>query len=145
MRRRDIGENSSDEPIKGTETILVVEDQADLLQVVKANLEELGYKVMAATSPVEAMLLSKTYPAVIHLLLTDVMMPVMSGKELNDEIVKTRAGIKVIFMSGYTEDVLAPLGVLNKGIHFLQKPFTFVELARRVRYILSPDSGQLNR
>jgi DNA-binding response OmpR family regulator len=131
-----MNEDFSDEHLKGTETILVVEDQADLLHLVKVSLEEFGYKVMAATGPNEALLLSKTYQAVIHLLLTDVIMPAMSGKKLSDEIVKMRPGIKILFMSGYTANVLAPHGVLNKGVHFLQKPFTFDELAKRVRYIL---------
>jgi two-component system cell cycle sensor histidine kinase/response regulator CckA len=132
----NMGASFSDELLMGTETILVVEDQADLLQLVKANLEELGYKVMTAISPNEALLLSKTYPSTIHLLLTDVIMPTMSGKELSDEITKTRPEIKTIFMSGYSANVLAPRGVLNKGIHFLQKPFTFDELAKKVREVL---------
>ncbi|MFZ1082570.1 MAG: response regulator [Candidatus Kryptoniota bacterium] len=135
-------ENYSDESLKGTETILVVEDQAYLLQLVKTSLEELGYKVMTAISPNEALLLSKTYPAIIHLLLTDVIMPAMSGTELSDEIAKMRPGIKILFMSGYTSNILAPHGVLNKGIHFLQKPFSFAELAKRVRYILNLNSDE---
>ena len=133
-------ENFSDEQLKGTETILVVEDQAELLQLVKISLEDFGYKVMAATGPNEALLLSKTYPAVIHLLLTDVIMPAMSGKKLSDEIVKMRPGIKILFMSGYTANVLAPHGVFTKGIHFLRKPFTFDELAKRIRYIFNLNS-----
>ena len=135
-------ENFSDEQLKGTETILVVEDQADLLHLIKASFEEFGYKVMAATDPNEALLLSKTFPAVIHLLLTDVIMPAMSGKKLSDEIAKMRPEIKILFMSGYTANVLAPHGVLNKGVHFLQKPFTFDELVKRVRYILDLNFDQ---
>jgi PAS domain S-box-containing protein len=136
----DITGNLSDEQLKGTETILVVEDQAELLQLVKISLEDFGYKVMVATGPNEALLLSKTYPAVIHLLLTDVIMPAMSGKELSDEIVKTRPEMKTLFMSGYTENFLAPHVVLDKGIHFLRKPFTFDELAKRIRNILNLNS-----
>lgn len=133
----DTGENLSDKELKGTETILVVEDEAELLQLVKLSLEDFGYKVIAATGPNEALLFSKTYPAVIHLLLADVIMPALSGKELSDEIIKSRPEIKTLFMSGYTEDFLAPHVVLDKGIHFLKKPFTFDELAKRVRYILN--------
>ncbi|MGO9481874.1 MAG: response regulator [Candidatus Kryptoniota bacterium] len=130
-------DNFSDESLKGTETILVVEDQAYLLELVKSSLVELGYKVITAISPDEALLLSKTYPAVIDLLLTDVIMPAMSGTELSNEIIRMRPGTKILFMSGYAADVLAPHKVLDKGIHFLQKPFSFDELAKRVRHILN--------
>jgi len=132
-------DNVSGESIGGKDTILVVEDKQDLLQLLKGGLEEFGYRVMTASDPKEALILSENYQEVIHLLLTDVIMPGMSGKELSDEIVKRRPNIKTLFMSGYTEDVLAPHGVINKGIHFLQKPFTFDELGNRVRYLLSLD------
>ncbi len=118
----------------------MVEDQAELLQLVKISLEEFGYKVMAAIGPNEALLLSKTYTAVIHLLLTDVLMAVMDGKQLSEKIVKTRPEIKTLFMSGFTADVLAPHGVFTKGIHFLRKPFTFDELAKRIRCIFNLNS-----
>jgi len=124
---------------KETGTILVVEDRNDLLQLIKGGLEDFGYKVMIASDPDQALLLSENYNEEIHLLITDVIMPIMSGKQLSDEIVKKRPGIKTLFMSGYTKDVLAPHGVLNKGIHFLQKPFTFDELGNKVRYLLSLD------
>ena len=131
-------ENSSEELQEGTETVLVVEDRGDLLQLVKASLEELGYKAMTAIGPEEALLLCKNYQPEIHLLLTDVIMPNMSGKELSDEITKMRPGIKTIFMSGYDANVLSPQGVLNDGINFLQKPFSLDELAKKVRDVLNP-------
>ena len=127
----------SDESLKGNATVLLVEDQADLLQLVKTSLEEYGYKVMTALGPEEALTFCEAYGDKIHLLLTDVIMPGMSGKELGEKISKLRPGIKTIFMSGYTENVLAPEGVLGEGVEFLQKPFTAYELAKKIHKLLN--------
>ncbi len=132
-----LNNTSSEESIKGTETILVVEDQSDLLDLVNASLEEYGYKVMTAPGPNEALLLCKEYSKEIHLLLTDVIMPTMSGRELSGRISAIKPGIKVLFMSGYTANELAPHGVLDEGIEFLQKPFTPITLARKVHGVLA--------
>ncbi len=94
---------------------------------------------MTASNADQALLLIESYKEVIHLLLTDVIMPGMSGKQLSDEISKKRPGIKVLYMSGYTQEVLGPHGIVNKGINFLQKPFSFDELGNKVRYLLSID------
>ncbi|MGO9480551.1 MAG: PAS domain S-box protein [Candidatus Kryptoniota bacterium] len=133
-----IGENLNDDQLRGTETILVVEDEAELLWLVKASLEELGYQVLAAPDPVEALLISKNSSEPIQLLLTDLIMQGMNGKELSEEILKIRPEIKVLFMSGYTANALHPQVYFNKGVRLLQKPFTYDELARRVRFLLNP-------
>ncbi len=126
-----------DESLKGIETILVVEDQADLLKMVKMSLEDYGYNVMTSLDPGEALLLSEAYPGKIHMLLTDLIMPKMNGIELSVRISRLRLGIKTIFMSGYGLNTIAPGAILNEGIEYIQKPFTPHELASRVREILS--------
>jgi len=125
-----------EEPVGGTETILVVEDRADLLELVKNTLQMFGYKVLTALSPAESIQLGKAYYGEIDLLLTDVVMPGMNGKELRNKIQTIRPNIKTIFMSGYTANVIAHEGVLDKGVDFIQKPFTSKALARKVREIL---------
>ena len=128
---------TADESIQGTETILVVEDQADLLEIAKASLEKYGYKVITALEPGEGLLLSEDYAEAIHLLLTDVVMPTMSGKELSDKIAVLRPGIKTLFMSGYTANELAPQGILKGDVQFIQKPFTPSALAKKVHETLT--------
>lgn len=125
------------ESLSGTETVLVVEDQPDLLDLAKGSLEEFGYKVVTALSPGEAILLCGTYHDEISLLLTDVIMPMMNGKELRTRIEKIKPGIKTIFMSGYTADVITDGGILDEGIEFIQKPFTPQILAKKVRDVLT--------
>ncbi len=89
-----------------------------------------------AATPEEAISLCKDKATVIDLLLTDVVMPGMSGKELKKEIEAIRPGIKVLFMSGYTSNVIAHRGVLEKGVHFIQKPFSMKDLAQKVREVI---------
>ena len=133
-----IVESLSGDRLNGKETILVVEDEPDMLWLIKQNLEYLGYNVLTANNPNDALNLNKTYNAPIDLLLTDIIMPVMNGKQLSDEIIKTRREIKILFMSGYTAGALDPQVYFKNGLHLLQKPFTFDELAKRVRYLLKP-------
>jgi len=114
----------------------VVEDQADMLELAKNSLEEYGYKVLTAWTPGEAILLCEEYTEEIDLLLTDVIMPVMNGKELKKSIEKIKPGIKTIFMSGYTANVIAHRGILEEGIEFIQKPFTPRALAKKVHDVL---------
>ncbi|MCL4510740.1 MAG: ATP-binding protein, partial [Bacteroidetes bacterium] len=129
-------EIEEDKSTVGTETVLVVEDQADLLELAKNSLEEYGYKVLTAWTPGEAILLCGEYTEEIDLLLTDVIMPVMNGKELKKRIDKLKPGIKTIFMSGYTANVIAHRGILEEGIEFIQKPFTPRALAKKVHDVL---------
>ncbi len=113
-----------------------MEDQADFLELAKNCLQKYGYKVIAALSPGEGLNLCETYEDEIHLLLTDVIMPEMNGKELRDKIHVLKPGIKTIFMSGYTANVIAHRGVLDEGIDFIQKPFNPNALALKVREVL---------
>jgi len=120
----------------GAETVLLVEDEEALLKLGQLLLERLGYAVLAAGSPSEALKLAGTYPGVIHLLLTDVIMPEMSGRDLWQRLGALRPGLKCLFMSGYTANVIAHHGVLDEGVHFLQKPFSKEVLATKLREVL---------
>lgn len=135
--RKEISEEKpQDESFDGSETVLVVEDQPDLLELAKNSLEEYRYKVLAAYTPAEAIDICETYGDEIDLLLSDVIMPKMNGKELRDKIAKLKPRIKTLFMSGYTANVIAHRGILDEGIHFIQKPFTPKTLAKKVREVL---------
>jgi len=125
----------------GHETILLVEDEASLRELAKELLEEMGYTVLAAASPGEALAVCEKHAGAIDLLLTDVIMPVMSGKELSERIGSLKPGIKVLFTSGYTADVIAHRGVLEPDVRFLAKPFTLEALAREVRGALAGRAG----
>jgi len=118
---------------KGTGTILLVEDEEQVRIMTKRMLEGLGYDVVAATSPQEALSLCQAMATAPDLLLTDVIMPGMSGRELCDTLTAKWPGLRTIFMSGYTADLLAPHHVLAAGTLFLQKPFIRKELARKVK------------
>ena len=122
--------------MQGHETILLVEDEPSLLRIGKRALQGLGYNVLAAASPSEAIRLAEQHPGTIHLLMTDVIMPEMNGRDLASHLLARHPGLKRLFMSGYTADVIAHHGVLEEGIHFLQKPFTIPVLAEHVRHAL---------
>jgi PAS domain S-box-containing protein len=122
--------------VSGSETILIVEDEEELLDLTKSSLEEYGYKVLTSLSPGKSILLCEMYHDEINLLLTDVVMPSMNGKELRDRIQRIMPGIKTLFMSGYTADIIAHRGVLEEDVEFIQKPFTPYALARKVREVL---------
>jgi len=117
-------------------TILLVEDEAALLKIAQAMLTGLGYTVLAANRPSEALALSAGYNGPIQLLVSDVVMPEMNGSQLAAALVAQRPGLKRLFVSGYTADVIAPHGVLDPGTHFLQKPFNSADLAAKVREAL---------
>jgi two-component system, cell cycle sensor histidine kinase and response regulator CckA len=123
-------------PVQGTETILVVEDDDQLLNLTCAALELHGYTVLYAHSPGEALLISERFDRHIDLLLTDVVLPEMNGKELNDRLSRSRPTMQTIYMSGHSVDVVAHKGILLEGIAYLQKPFTPQALARKVREVL---------
>ena len=121
----------------GTETVLLVEDEPMVLEIAKTILEQLGYTVLVTAAPREALEQAAHYEGEIHLLMTDVVMPEMSGRDLWQQILPLRPGIKTLFMSGYTANVIAHRGVLDKGVHFLQKPFSLEALAVKIRQALS--------
>jgi CheY-like chemotaxis protein len=121
----------------GTETVLLVEDEPSLLRFARILLAGLGYTVLAASGPREALRLAAEHPGEIHLLLTDVVMPEMSGRDLRERLSALRPGIRSLFMSGYTTNVIAHRGVLDEGVNFMQKPFSREVLAARLREALN--------
>src|SRR5579871_4773331 len=121
--------------VRGTETILVVEDQEEVRHLAVAVLETYGYRVLSAAAGEEALALARTFQASIDLLLTDMVMPGMSGLDLAHQLTAERA-VRVLFMSGYTESAIAHRGILEAGLQYLQKPFTPESLAEKVREVL---------
>ncbi len=128
---------------RGTETILLVEDDPTLLEVAQTALETLGYAVLAASHPSDAVRIARTYPGTIHLLMTDMIMPEMNGRQLAEVIRKERPEIGCLFMSGYTQDVFSPDGKLDPDIHFIQKPFALAVVSEKIREAIKPDSPAL--
>ncbi len=128
------------QPQTGTETVLLVEDDTDLRLFARELLEECGYTVLDAPDGTRALSLARRTRGPIHLLLTDVIMPVMSGRELAQRLSADRPDTKVLFMSGYTDDEIGHHGVLDPGIELIKKPFTIEELADRMRAILDRPS-----
>ncbi len=120
----------------GTETVLLVEDDKMVREMTRAMLEEIGYDVLSIATPQEALTLLENDSTSIQLLVTDVVMPRMNGKELHDRAVAIRPNIKTLFMSGYTANVIVQHGMLDEGIHFIQKPFSLNNLARKIRNAL---------
>ena len=123
-------------PLQGVGRILVVEDDQVLRDLIPSMLEGLGYHVIATSSPQEALEQCAQPEVDFDLLLTDVIMPGMSGRELRDCILTLRPGTKVLFMSGYTADIIATRGVLESGVNFIPKPFTMRELGTKVAEVL---------
>jgi len=107
-----------------------------LRPLARGLLEKLGYTVLDAADAEEALEAARQYPEVIHLLLTDVVMPGASGRELARQLENPRPQIKVLYVSGYTDDAIVHHGMLEPGLNFLQKPFTPTALARKVREVL---------
>jgi PAS domain S-box-containing protein len=120
----------------GTETILLAEDEANLRYLARQFLEKQGYKVIEAADGAAAMQIAVAHEGVIRLLLTDVIMPGMNGRELAQRISEIRPQTKVLYMSGYTENVIGHDGTLDAGVSLLQKPFTLRELKSKVREVL---------
>jgi len=125
----------------GNETILLVEDETSVRLVAMRALQRLGYRVLEASHGEEAMDLAMDYPGPIHLLVTDVVMPRMGGRELASRLQHLRPGLKVLFASGYTDNAIVHQGVLEDGTSFMQKPFTATALARKVREVLDKQRG----
>lgn len=124
-------------PQAGQETILVVEDDPQLLQVTQQLLEHLGYRVLVAAEPQQALELARNYPGEIQLLLTDVIMPGLNGRELYERLVAERPRLKVLYTSGYAENVISRDGILLAEAAFLPKPFSLPRLAAKIREVLS--------
>jgi two-component system, cell cycle sensor histidine kinase and response regulator CckA len=122
---------------RGSQTILIVEDDAALLQVTHRSLREAGYAILVAGSPAEAIHISKNHPGPIHLMVTDVILPGISGSQLASHLSSLRPEMKVLYVSGYTDDAIVRHGVLEPGLAFLQKPFSLKMLARRVVEVLA--------
>jgi two-component system cell cycle sensor histidine kinase/response regulator CckA len=120
----------------GDETILLVEDSAEIRDLVRQLLQKQGYTVLEAQSSQEGLRVAADFSGTIHLLLTDVVLPDASGKVLAEELSELRPGLKTLYMSGYPDNTIAHHGVLDAGIAFLQKPFNPVALARQVRAVL---------
>jgi PAS domain S-box-containing protein len=118
------------------ETVLLVEDEPTILNMTAKMLERQGYTVLTASKPSEAMLLADEHTGKIHLLITDVVMPEMNGRDLAQNLLSLYPNIKSLFMSGYTANVIAHHGVLDEGVHFIQKPFSKQDLGAKVREVL---------
>ncbi len=120
----------------GSETVLVVEDDAKLLELTTAALREIGYKVIPASHAKEALAALATGTPV-DLLFTDIMMPDINGRKLADEARTLRPNLKVLYMTGFTRNAIVHNGILDVGVHLLAKPFTLDELAQKVREALN--------
>ncbi|MGE5567585.1 MAG: response regulator [Rhodospirillales bacterium] len=143
-RRHHEVESQSTAAGKGTETILLVEDEEEVRRLAREMLARQGYRVIEAGSGAEAMRIWHKRRGSIDMLLTDVVMPRMSGRELADKMRESRPDLKVMYMSGYTDDVIARHGVLDSGTAFLSKPFTSEALSRKVRSVLDEKSKKAN-
>ncbi|MCX8026686.1 MAG: ATP-binding protein [Thermodesulfovibrionales bacterium] len=122
---------------KGNETILLVEDENTLLQMMKTMLETLGYKVLDANTPNKALEIADSYKGSIDLLITDVVMPQMNGRELSKKISVLQPKMKTLFVSGYTTNVISHQGILDEGCNFLQKPFNIGFFSNKIREVLN--------
>jgi PAS domain S-box-containing protein len=145
-RNRQVSRLMSSSVAGGIETILVAEDEPDLRELTRIFLESYGYKVLEAGSAEEAIRIADKLHQPIHLLLTDVIMPGMSGRQLAEKILSQNANTKIVYMTGYTDDMIVQHKVLEPGVQLLQKPFTKAELALKVRSTLDEKAaGQGSR
>lgn len=126
---------------RGQESILLVEDEANILKITTVLLEKLGYKVFPAKTPGEAINLSRQHADEIDMLMTDVVMPEMNGRDLSKKLLGICPQMKCLYMSGYTANVIAHHGVLDENIHFISKPFSLPALASKVRDVLDKQSN----
>ena len=120
----------------GSETVLLVEDEESVRQLVRETLQAKGYRVVEADNGKAGLAAAAGHKGIIDLVITDVVMPGMSGRELAQQLVKARPETKVLYLSGYTEDAIISEGAIDGGTAFLQKPFTLQNLSRKVREVL---------
>ena len=133
---RMIGATKTQTPEGNGETVLLVEDEPSIMRMAEIMLKRLGYQVLAAGTPSQALSLAAGHAGAIDLLITDVVMPEMSGRKLDNQIHALYPSIKTLFMSGYTANVIAHNGILDEGVNFIQKPFSLNELGIKVRMVL---------
>ena len=132
--------------LDGTETILVAEDEAGVRRLVQRVLERHGYRVLAVATPHDAIEMARGYHEPIHLLVSDVVLPHMSGRALAGHVIDIRPEIRVLYTSGYTDNTITQLGVLDPGTPFIQKPFTPDALVRKIREVLDrPETADIHR
>lgn len=134
-----VGTKAIDESTGGSETVLVVEDNKEVRHLACEILDIYGYTVLNIPDGKSAIEVAKSHPTPIDLLVTDVIMPDINGRELFEQIAQIRKGIKALFMSGYPADVISHHGVLEAGVHFIQKPFSLHDFAEKVRKVLDSD------
>ena len=133
----DSSDSGAPEAIRGgAETVLLVEDQPDVRQIVQLLLTRLGYRLLVASDAAAALTMIASHAGKLDLLITDVVLPGVSGRELANEITERFPAVKVLFISGYTDDAIVRHGVLEAGVHYLEKPFTPDALASKVRHVL---------
>src|SRR5262249_47677295 len=129
-------------PARGSETILLAEDEDVVRALSRMVLQSAGYTVLEARDGEEALQLARQHAGPIHLLVTDVVMPGLGGRELADRLAALRPGLRVLYLSGYTDDAVVRYGVSHDQVHFLEKPFSPKGLAEKVREVLdSPEAG----
>ncbi len=136
MEAEEASSTGEDVPRGRGETILLVEDDSVLLEMIRLMLTELGYIVLDAVRPRDGLALVRNHEGPVHVLMTDVVMPEMNGKQLSAMVRKMRPEVKVLYMSGYTADMISHQGVLDPGTAFIQKPFIFRDLALMLRRVL---------
>ncbi|HXJ78794.1 MAG TPA: PAS domain S-box protein [Candidatus Methylomirabilis sp.] len=136
------GEPPTPSPAGGHETVLLAEDDASVRDVMAQALEQKGYQVLRASNGPMALELARAHRAHIDLLVTDLVMPDMTGRELATALLAERPGVRTIYMSGYADEAVVRHGVLERGLHYLQKPFAPVDLARKVRDVLDMSPNQ---
>jgi len=130
------GEASGADVLEGAETVLVCDDYAAVRRATQMILSNHGYRVLSADSPEEALRIAREHPTPIHLLITDVVMPGMNGPQLSRQVRALQPDVRVLFVSGYTSDIVIHEGAEPDGTGFLQKPFVFKELLGRIRELL---------
>jgi two-component system, cell cycle sensor histidine kinase and response regulator CckA len=138
-------EAQPDEAIRGSETILLVEDEEMVRKLVRETLERQGYRVLEAPGPLEALKMSQGHRGKIDLMVTDVVMPKLSGRDLAEKLLRQRPGIRVLYISGYTDNAVVNSAMLHPDMAFLQKPFAPGVLARKVRQVLEKNGTQRRR
>ena len=132
----EIKYDAIDKDYRGNEVIMLVEDDTEVREVLGEILKDLGYLIIEAADDKEAQKLSKNFNGDINLLLTDLILPGLNGRELSELLVKSRKNMKILFISGYSDDVIAKHGVMDEDVSFLQKPFTASSLGKKIREVL---------